>query len=129
MASISRGPAVAKSLYRSLLRAHTKHLPDEMRQLGDAYIKAEFRLHRNAKPEQADQFFTEWDNYLDQLLMTARAQETIATGSLDAAAQPKTNTNQSVFSFGKDLPQNVDFSEEQKAQLTKLRDEATNPDK
>ena len=125
MASISRGPAVAKSLYRSLLRAHARHLPDEMRQLGDAYIKAEFRLHRNAKPEQADQFFTEWGNYLDQLLMTARAQETIATGSLDT--QPK--TNQSVFSFGKDLPQNVDFSEEQKAQLTKLRDEATNPDK
>ncbi|EXV01168.1 hypothetical protein X797_005741 [Metarhizium robertsii] len=33
-------------LYRRLLRAHRKHLPAEMRVLGDEYIKAEFRLHR-----------------------------------------------------------------------------------
>lgn len=35
------------SLYRRLLRAHRKHLPAEMRILGDEYIKAEFRAHRN----------------------------------------------------------------------------------
>jgi len=34
-------------LYRRLLRAHRKHLPTEMRLLGDEYIKAEFRAHRN----------------------------------------------------------------------------------
>ncbi|KAG6010156.1 hypothetical protein E4U21_007633 [Claviceps maximensis] len=34
------------SLYRRLLRAHRKHLPAEMRLLGDEYVKAEFRLHR-----------------------------------------------------------------------------------
>ncbi|KAF4123331.1 regulatory protein [Geosmithia morbida] len=33
-------------LYRRLLRAHRKHLPSEMRLLGDEYIKAEFRAHR-----------------------------------------------------------------------------------
>lgn len=33
-------------LYRRLLRAHRKHLPTEMRVLGDEYIKAEFRAHR-----------------------------------------------------------------------------------
>lgn len=33
-------------LYRRLLRAHRKHLPGEMRVLGDEYIKAEFRAHR-----------------------------------------------------------------------------------
>lgn len=33
-------------LYRRLLRAHRKHLPAEMRLLGDEYIKAEFRAHR-----------------------------------------------------------------------------------
>lgn len=33
-------------LYRRLLRAHRKHLPAEMRILGDEYIKAEFRAHR-----------------------------------------------------------------------------------
>lgn len=35
------------TLYRRLLRAHRKHLPSEMRLLGDEYIKAEFRAHRN----------------------------------------------------------------------------------
>jgi hypothetical protein len=34
-------------LYRRLLRSHRKHLPREMRLLGDEYVKAEFRAHRN----------------------------------------------------------------------------------
>lgn len=34
-------------LYRRLFRAHRKHLPSEMRVLGDEYIKAEFRAHRS----------------------------------------------------------------------------------
>jgi hypothetical protein len=33
-------------LYRRLLRGHRKHLPPEMRLLGDEYIKSEFRAHR-----------------------------------------------------------------------------------
>lgn len=33
-------------LYRRLLRAHRKHLPADMRILGDEYVKAEFRAHR-----------------------------------------------------------------------------------
>lgn len=33
-------------LYRRLLRAHRKHLPRDMRLLGDEYVKAEFRAHR-----------------------------------------------------------------------------------
>jgi hypothetical protein len=36
-------------LYRRLLRAHRKHLPREMRLLGDAYIKSEFRAHREVE--------------------------------------------------------------------------------
>jgi hypothetical protein len=36
-------------LYRRLLRAHRKHLSKEMRQLGDQYIKSEFRAHRNVE--------------------------------------------------------------------------------
>lgn len=36
-------------LYRRLLRAHRKHLPKEMRVLGDEYIKAEFRAHRDVE--------------------------------------------------------------------------------
>lgn len=36
-------------LYRRLLRAHRKHLPRQMRLLGDEYVKAEFRAHRNVE--------------------------------------------------------------------------------
>jgi hypothetical protein len=36
-------------LYRRLFRAHRKFLPREMRLLGDEYIKAEFRAHRNVE--------------------------------------------------------------------------------
>lgn len=36
-------------LYRRLLRAHRRHLPPDMRVLGDEYIKAEFRAHRNVE--------------------------------------------------------------------------------
>lgn len=36
-------------LYRRLLRAHRKFLPKEMRLLGDEYVKAEFRAHRDVE--------------------------------------------------------------------------------
>ena len=35
-------------LYRRLLRGHRKHLPHQMRVLGDEYVKSEFRAHRTA---------------------------------------------------------------------------------
>lgn len=34
-------------LYRRLLRAHRRYLPQKMRLLGDEYVAAEFRAHRN----------------------------------------------------------------------------------
>lgn len=36
-------------LYRRLFRAHRKHLDPESRVLGDAYIRAEFRAHRDVE--------------------------------------------------------------------------------
>lgn len=36
-------------LYRRLLRAHRKHLPAEMRVLGDEYVRHEFRAHRGVE--------------------------------------------------------------------------------
>ncbi len=47
---LKRGPTALLPpipLYRRLLRAHRTHLPAEMRLLGDEYIKAEFRAHRD----------------------------------------------------------------------------------
>lgn len=113
----------ALTLYRSLLRVHKKHLPVEMRELGDTYIKSEFRLHKTAKPEQAEKFFEEWENYRSQILMTARAQESRSSGSLDDKSGG--GSGSTVFDFGVDLPPDAELSEEQREQLQQLREEAT----
>ncbi|KAI1660183.1 P-loop containing nucleoside triphosphate hydrolase protein [Daldinia decipiens] len=55
-------------LYRRLFRAHRKHLPHEMRLLGDEYIKAEFRAHRNVdNPVHLIGFLTEWQLYAQKI--------------------------------------------------------------
>ncbi|EKM57792.1 uncharacterized protein PHACADRAFT_90940 [Phanerochaete carnosa HHB-10118-sp] len=54
-------------LYRALLRAH-RRLPYEMRSLGDAYIKSEFRSHRSVEnPLHIIGFLSQWKMYLDAL--------------------------------------------------------------
>ena len=37
------------ALYRRVLRAHRRHLPSELRVLGDGYVKNEFRAHQNVE--------------------------------------------------------------------------------
>ncbi|OIW35317.1 ACN9-domain-containing protein [Coniochaeta ligniaria NRRL 30616] len=55
-------------LYRRLLRAHRKHLPPEMRLLGDEYVKAEFRAHRDVEnPVHLVGFLTEWQLYAQKI--------------------------------------------------------------
>lgn len=55
-------------LYRRLLRAHRKHLPSEMRVLGDEYIKSEFRAHKDVEnPMHIVGFLTEWQSYCQQI--------------------------------------------------------------
>ena len=56
------------SLYRSILRTHSKSLPHEMRSLGDAYVKSEFRLHKNVTNDETrgnDETFTNLAEQLD----------------------------------------------------------------
>lgn len=55
-------------LYRRLLRAHRKYLPQEMRLLGDEYIKSEFRAHRSTdNPVHIVGFLTEWQLYAQKI--------------------------------------------------------------
>ncbi|KAF3055953.1 Succinate dehydrogenase assembly factor 3, mitochondrial [Daldinia childiae] len=55
-------------LYRRLFRAHRKHLPHEERLIGDEYIKAEFRAHRNVdNPAHLIGFLTEWQLYAQKI--------------------------------------------------------------
>ena len=55
-------------LYRTLLRTHTQILGPSQRNLGDAMVKREFRMHRNVKNEaQAREFIRSWLQYLETL--------------------------------------------------------------
>jgi hypothetical protein len=115
-------------LYRSLLRAHQKCLPTQMKQLGDAYVKSEFKLHlqKTVKPEQMQAFLSEWQIYLKQIETTARAveQQAVTQGSptKHGSSSP---TKPKLFRFGADLPSDVSLSNEQKVQLEKLKEEAS----
>lgn len=56
------GRQAALTLYRGILKAHKSHLPAEMRALGDSYVKAEFKLHKNVEnSSQLDAFFVGWE--------------------------------------------------------------------
>ncbi|KDQ57230.1 hypothetical protein JAAARDRAFT_58694 [Jaapia argillacea MUCL 33604] len=62
-------------LYRRLLRAH-RSLPQEMRSLGDDYVKAEFRRHKTVEnPVYIIGFLSEWKVYLDGLPSGTDAQK------------------------------------------------------
>lgn len=64
-ASVALYPPIP--LYRKLLRAH-RRLPIEMRSLGDDYVKAEFRRHREiTNPVHIMGFLTQWKMYFDEL--------------------------------------------------------------
>jgi Complex1_LYR-like len=109
------GPVAAKGLYRKLLRSHQKYLPPDMKEMGDGYVKSEFKLHRKVtRPETLDLFYTEWVRYLNQLESAARARAAASVG----------NGPSNPFQFGSDLPQDLELTEEQKAQLEKLKEAA-----
>ena len=116
----------ALSLYKSILRAHSSHLPPRMRQLGDAYVKSEFRLHKSVtKPEQLEAFFTEWRSYLDQIEFSARANDSISAGVLSSAGNAEQDRKPTQFSYGKVLPKDLDMNEDQIEKLNALKEEAT----
>ena len=58
------------ALYRDILRAHQRFLPADARQLGDAYVKAEFKLHKGASESFLMQFERQWRDYLTTLKLS-----------------------------------------------------------
>jgi len=46
-------------LYKTILRLH-QSLPYELRELGNQYVRDEFRRHKNAEPEFVTNFMVEW---------------------------------------------------------------------
>lgn len=71
-------------LYRRLLRAHRKHLPPEMRVLGDEYVKSEFRAHRAVEnPVHIVGFLSEWQTYVQRVEGDAWRGERMDKGKVD----------------------------------------------
>jgi Complex1_LYR-like len=115
----TRGKDVAIGLYRNIRKAHRRYLPREMKGLGDSYVKSEFKLFKKVTDQgQLDQFFTGWNQYLDQILQTARTKESVAAGALEASPE-----HDDTITFGKHLPKDVELTEEQQQQLEKLKEE------
>ena len=46
-------------LYKTILRLH-QSLPNELRALGNAYVRDEFRRHKTAQREYVTNFMVEW---------------------------------------------------------------------
>ena len=97
----------ALGLYRHILRLHRQKLPSTMRALGDAYVKHEFRAHKDAKPDFLPTFFSEWEGYVAEL-------ERAKPAGVDGA--PPAGRNLSDEQLG-------GLSDEQQVQLARLSDE------
>ncbi len=70
-----------------------------MRKMGNAYVRNEFNLHKKVtKPEQLNQFFEAWTNYIEQL-----------KGKSDGFGKSLSKKDQAVL------------SDEQKAKLDELK--------
>lgn len=59
--------AFSLRLYKAILRSHKLMLPPVMRDIGDVYVREEFKRHKDAKPEHLHAFFREWLRYLEMM--------------------------------------------------------------
>ncbi|XP_067417791.1 succinate dehydrogenase assembly factor 3, mitochondrial [Emydura macquarii macquarii] len=104
-----------RALYRRVLLLH-RGLPLELKALGDAYVKEEFRRHRSAEPADAQRFLREWEIYAEMLWQQAN--------------EDRQNSRKKTC-FGVHLTEEKlnDFHNEQIGQLQELMQEATKPNK
>lgn len=65
----------ALGLYKRILRLHQK-LPADLGEIGDKYVKSEFKLHKTSSPEIARHFLYQWKVYADQLQDQLEEQDT-----------------------------------------------------
>ncbi|XP_049532460.1 succinate dehydrogenase assembly factor 3, mitochondrial [Anopheles darlingi] len=51
-----------KVLYKTILRLH-RGLPAALQEMGDGYVKDEFKRHKNCSPLESEHFIKEWAGY------------------------------------------------------------------
>lgn len=97
------------SLFRQVLRMHQRKLPPVARDLGDRYVRQEFRAIGSADKQptaqQEEVFMAEWRDYMSHLAIEA-----------------------DLLGVGRDLSDDVieSLSDDQRAQLQKLHDHTKN---
>ena len=103
---------MALNLYRRILRLHRQKLPFQMKEIGDKYVKEEFRQHKEASPEFVKQFMEQWEQY---------------AGTLDTQKTIESD-DQSKITFGRHLTKEEwdRLSQEQKQQLAQVQAESKN---
>ncbi|CCE63459.1 hypothetical protein TPHA_0E03700 [Tetrapisispora phaffii CBS 4417] len=70
-------------LYRRILREH-RHLPPLQRELGDQYVKNEFKLHKNTdNPLHIVGFLTSWQDYLHTITKGEWEEERVSAQVLE----------------------------------------------
>ncbi|EDO18969.1 hypothetical protein Kpol_2002p39 [Vanderwaltozyma polyspora DSM 70294] len=70
-------------LYRRILREH-KHLPTAQRELGDQYVKNEFKLHKDIdNPLHIVGFLTSWQDYLRMISRDGWKEERLSAAVLE----------------------------------------------
>jgi hypothetical protein len=107
----------AMSLYRSLLRLH-RHLPPDIRYVGDKYVRDEWRLHRGVSdPGLLVAFFTAWRDYGQALAPQIQAQRSSGSSPPDPLALGKALTESDLDAF----------TPEQVGQLHELWQESSKP--
>ncbi|KAI8107498.1 hypothetical protein M9435_002526 [Picochlorum sp. BPE23] len=119
----------AVSLYRRVLRAHIRCLPEHMRQLGDRYFRDEFIKHvdSNVRDDQWEEFVKQWDAYCGVLLAQKQMQDpTSSHQSNDGNASPSALVFPDGASPSGELDQSSTeaLSDDQKARLIRLEKEA-----
>ncbi|KAH8547778.1 hypothetical protein BGW37DRAFT_560591 [Umbelopsis sp. PMI_123] len=112
-------------LYRRILRAH-RQMPPALRAVGDDYVKAEFKRHKDVEnTAYIVAFLNEWEKYLDTVRQQTSPVAEVITASQDAQAAFEGEEQQGL-AWGKKLDsQFLDrMSDEQLGQLYELRKES-----
>ncbi|XP_060638197.2 succinate dehydrogenase assembly factor 3, mitochondrial [Anolis sagrei] len=111
--SVSHHVSRVRTLYKKILQLH-RALPLELKALGDQYVKDEFRRHKSVRPEEAQKFLQEWENYAAMLW------EQAGQHAQNSSGQPR-------FGFHLSEEKLHALRDEQVGQLKELMDEATKP--
>lgn len=104
-----------RALYKHILKLHY-NLPPDLKSVGDAYVKAEFKQHKSAKPEYVAPFLIQWKEYAE--LLESQIAENLSEGR---GLHPK---------VGASLPEEIltkELSGDQVLQLHELMKETSKP--